>query len=62
MLAESGDFKNVVQGVARRKRLRRLGGKTRFFQKHLSSDQHPGYLMYIGDEILPSSIGIVVGH
>ena len=29
-------------------------------QDHLSSDQHPGYLLYLGDVILPSHKGILV--
>ena len=28
----------------------------------LSIDQNPGYLLYIGDEILPSYTGIIVSH
>ena len=29
---------------------------------HLSSDQLHGYLLYIGDEQLPSYIGIILSH
>ena len=28
----------------------------------MSSDQNPGYLLYRGDEILPSDMGIVINH
>ena len=28
----------------------------------MSSDQNPGYSVYIGDEILSSYIGIIIGH
>ena len=31
-------------------------------QIQLSSDQNPGYLLYEGDEILPSYIGIIIRH
>ena len=27
-----------------------------------SSDQHPGHLLYVGDEILPSYIEITINH
>ncbi len=29
---------------------------------HLSSDQNHGWLGYIGDDILPSYIGIIISH
>ena len=28
----------------------------------MSRDQNPGYLLHIGDEILPSYIGIIIKH
>ncbi len=33
-----------------------------FLHKHLSSDQNPGWLGYIGDELLPSFMGIIINH
>ena len=29
---------------------------------HLSHEKHPGWLDYIGDEILPSYLGILINH
>ena len=29
---------------------------------HMSSDQNPGFVGYTGYEILPSYIGIIIGH
>ena len=28
----------------------------------MTSDQNPGYLLYTGDEILPSYVGVLVRH
>ena len=35
---------------------------SRYRSAHLSSDQNPGCLGYIGDEILPSYMGIIISH
>ena len=29
---------------------------------HMSNEKNPGWLGYLGDEILPSYIGIVINH
>ena len=28
----------------------------------VSNEKKPGYLLYIGDEILPSYVGIIINH
>ena len=32
------------------------------WKEHLSHEKNPGWLGYIGDEILPSYIGIIINH
>ena len=32
------------------------------YNVHLSHEKNPGWLGYIGDEILPSCIGIIINH